>query len=383
MIRAMKDVIGELAAIAPKFAERRAEIAEARQLPPDVVRALRDAGAFRIAAPQALGGPELTPREQSEVVETLSYHEASVGWCVMIGSDAPYYGAFLAPDAAQELWPSIDDVTAGQIPPNGRAVRVDGGYVVNGRWAFGSGITHADVIVGGCLVMDGDSHASVDGVPEVIVACAPASSWNVLDTWYTTGLAGSGSNDYAATDLFVPERHVFRFGDPVQRPEPLYGWPGMFFVNMGGVALGLTRRAIDEAIAIASTKTLLPEFVLLRDTSRARLAIARAEAQLGAARAYVYDSLDRFWDALLAGDEPSIEIRVAVALSRAHSFRMAREVAESMSDLIGAAAVYRDHPLEQFVRDAITMNQHIAAQERMFEMTGELRLTGHSTMPLI
>ena len=128
---------------------------------------------------------------------------------------------------------------------------------------------------------------------------------------------------------------------------------------------------------------LVPEFVLLCDTSRARLAIARSEAQLGAARAYVYDSLDRFWDALLAGDEPSIEIRVALALSRAHAFRVAREVAESMSDLIGAAAVYRSHPLEQLVRDAITMNQHIVAQERMFEMTGELRLTGHSTMPLI
>jgi alkylation response protein AidB-like acyl-CoA dehydrogenase len=376
-------VIEDLNALAPKLRDRADDIAEARRLPDDVVSALRDAGAFRIAAPRALGGPELTPREQNEVVETLSQHETSVGWCAMIGSDAPYYGAFLAPEAARELWPSIDDVTAGQVPPNGRARPVDGGYLVSGRWAFGSGSTHADVIVGGCLVMDGDAPAFVNGRPDVVVACAPASSWNVLDTWHTTGLAGSGSNDYTATDLFVPERHAFRFTDPVQRPEPLYGWPGMFFINMSGVALGLARRAIDEAVAIVSEKMLVPEMVLLRDTSRARLAIARAEAQLGAARAYAYESLDRFWDALVIGNKPSLDVRVAVALSRALAFRVARDVAMAMSDLIGASALYKSHPLERLQRDAITMSQHIAAQERMFEMIGELHLTGSSTMPLI
>jgi indole-3-acetate monooxygenase len=379
----MSDIADEIAALAPKLGERGDDIAAARRLPDDVVSAMRDAGAFRIAAPRALGGPEMTPREQTEVIEVLSRYEASVGWCAMIGSDAPYYGSFLAPEAAAELWTSIDDITAGQVPPNGRARAVEGGYVVSGRWAFGSGCTHADVIVGGCLVMDGETPAFVDGRPDFIVACAPASSWTVLDTWHTTGLAGSGSNDYTVTELFVPERHVFRFRDPVQRPEPLYGWPGMFFINMAGVALGLARRAIDETIAIASEKTLVPEMVLLRDTSRARLAIARAEAELGAARAYVYDSLDRFWDMLLAGDTPSIEIRVAIGLSRAHSFQIAREIAQAMSDLIGASSIYRNHPVERLVRDAITMSQHIAAQERMFEMLGELQLTGSSTMPLI
>jgi alkylation response protein AidB-like acyl-CoA dehydrogenase len=213
--------------------------------------------------------------------------------------------------------------------------------------------------------------------------CAPASAWNLLDTWHTTGLAGSGSNDYTATELFVPDRHAFRFSDPVQRPEPLYGWPGMFFINMAGVALGLARRAIDETITIVSEKLLVPEMVMLRDTSRARLAIARAEAELGSARAYVYDSLDRFWAEVVGGHAPSIDVRVAVALSRAHAFRVAREIAAALSDLAGASAVYRNHPLERLLRDAITMNQHIAAQERMFEMIGELRLTGSSTMPLI
>ena len=380
MTRAMDD---ELRTLAAALGERSDEIRAARCLPADVVEALRAAGAFRIAAPRALGGPELDPHAQTEVIEHLSRHETAVGWCVMIGSDAPYYGAFLGPEAARELWPSIDDVTAGQIPPNGQARAVDGGWLVNGRWSFGSGCTHADVIVGGCLAMEGDALRMVDGRPDFLIACAPASAWNVLDNWDTTGLEGSGSNDSTATDLFVPERHAFRFTDPVQQPEPLYGWPGMFFVNMAGVPLGLARRAIDLATAIAHEKLLLPEMVLMRDTSRAHRAIAHAEAQLGAARAYVYDALDRCWAALVAGDAPDLDTRVAVALSRAHAFQTARAVALAMADLVGASSVYRSHPVEPLVRDAITMSQHIAAQERMFEMVGQLRLTGQSTMPLI
>jgi alkylation response protein AidB-like acyl-CoA dehydrogenase len=376
-------VAGALAAIGPALGARADDIAALRRLPDDVVSALRDAGAFRIAAPRALGGPEMTPREQTEVIETLSVHEASVGWCTMIGSDGPYYGSFLGPDAAAELWPSIDAVTAGQIPPSGQARRVDGGYLVSGRWAFGSGCNHADVIVGGCVVMDGDAPAMVDGSPDVLVACAPASSWAVLDTWDTTGLAGSGSNDYTVTDLFVPERHVFRFADPPQRPEPLFAWPGMFFVNVPGVPLGVARRAIDVAAAIAAEKTLVPEMVLLRDTSRAKLAIAHAEAALGAARAYVYEALDALWDALCADETPTIDVRVALGLSRAHAFHVAVEVTQSMSALIGASSIYRSHPLERLVRDAITMSRHIVAQERMYELVGDLRMTGASTMPIL
>ena len=231
--------------------------------------------------------------------------------------------------------------------------------------------------------MDGDSPAFVDGRPDFLVACAPASSWTVLDTWHTTGLAGSGSNDYTVSDLFVPERHVFRFSDPVQRPEPLYGWPGMFFINMAGVALGLARRAIDEAIAITSDKLLVPELVLLRDTSpRGSRSPAPKPSSAPHARTCTTPSTGSgtcSWPATTL----SIELRVAVGLSRAHAFRVAREIAQSMSDLIGASSIYSHHPLERLVRDAITMSQHIAAQERMYEMLGELRLTGTAPMPLL
>src|SRR5688572_29694905 len=127
------------------------EITSKRTLPDDIVQALRDAGAFRMPMPTAWGGPELPILEQIEVIEEASYANGSVGWCVMIGCDTGYYSAFLDDSVAREAFPSLDGVTAGLAQPATSAVKVDGGYRVSGRWRFGSGINHADHVVGGAI----------------------------------------------------------------------------------------------------------------------------------------------------------------------------------------------------------------------------------------
>src|SRR6185436_9080696 len=179
---------------APEIQSRGDEIAALRRLPIDLVQKLKAAGVFRMAMPRAWNGPEMTPREQCEVYEVLGAADASVAWCVKIGSDTGYYASLLDESTARTLFPSLDCITAGQVPPNGRAERVDGGYRVSGRWSFGSGSTHADVIIGGCLVTSGGQPVMTERGPLTRVIAAPAASFQVLDTWHSTGLAGSGSN---------------------------------------------------------------------------------------------------------------------------------------------------------------------------------------------
>jgi alkylation response protein AidB-like acyl-CoA dehydrogenase len=254
------------------------------------------------------------------------------------------------------------------IQPAGRAVRAPGGYRVSGRWAFGSGCTHADVIVGGCLVFEGDQPVLGEGGrPLWRIAMAPASSWQVLDTWHTTGLAGSGSHDYTASELFVPEERTFSLFDPVRRGEPLYAFPGMFFANMHGVGLGLARRAIDVVQRLAAEKTLVPELVLMKNAPRVRTALARAEGMLGAARAYTYETMDRMWDELRSAGRLSRAVRLHLAMSRVGAFQTARDVAQLMLDTAGSSAIYRSSPLDRLLRDAITIRTHVAVQERMLE----------------
>jgi alkylation response protein AidB-like acyl-CoA dehydrogenase len=370
--------------LVPEVEARAGEIASLRRLPADLVEKLRAAGVFRMPMPRAWGGPEMSPRAQTEVVEILSRADPSVGWCAMIGSDAGFYAAFLEESAARALYPGLDLVTAGLLQPAGRAERVAGGYRVSGRWAFGSGCTHADVIVGGCLVCeDGAPVLQPNGLPTWRIVMAPASAWQILDTWYTTGLAGSGSNDYTVEGLFVPEEHSFSLTEPARRSEALYRFNGMFFANMDGVPLGLARRAIDTARALAEQKLVLPDLVLLKDVPRARAALARAEMWLGAARAYTYETLDRVWQELQAHGALERETRIALALSHVHAFRTAREVAQLMVDTAGTAAIYASSPLDRLLRDAITLSQHVVAQERMLETIGGVVVGAESPFPFL
>jgi alkylation response protein AidB-like acyl-CoA dehydrogenase len=101
--------------LAPQIQSRGDEIAALRRLPEDLVLKLKAAGTFRMAMPKAWGGPEMTPREQCAVYETLGAADASVAWCVKIGSDGGYFVGFLEDTAARALYTSLDAVTAGQV----------------------------------------------------------------------------------------------------------------------------------------------------------------------------------------------------------------------------------------------------------------------------
>jgi indole-3-acetate monooxygenase len=157
------------------------------------------------------------------------------------------------------------------VPPNGSADRVTGGYRVSGRWTFGSGSTHADVIFGGCIVTEGGRPVVERGAPVQRIMLAPATDFEIIDTSHSTGLAGSGSNDYATKDLFVPDAHTLASDPTPTRSAPLYCYFGMFLASWHGIALGLARRAIDAALAVAERKIHIfpPTPILLRDRPHA------------------------------------------------------------------------------------------------------------------
>ena len=367
------EIISAIRALAPEIQSRGDEIAALRRLPMDLVTKLKAAGVFRMAMPKAWGGPEMTPREQCEVYEVLGAADASVAWCAKIGSDSGYFAAQLPEDAARTLYPDLDYVSAGQVSPNGLGERVDGGYRLSGHWTFGSGCTHADVIGTGFLVTEHGKPVMRHGAPLARIGFAPSSQFEILDTWHSTGLAGSGSNDYRVNDLFVPEAHTIAQDDPPRRSEPLYCYFGMFLASWHGIALGLARRSIDAAIAVAEKKMHIfpPPPQPLRQRPHARVALAKAEMTWRASRAFTYETTDRIWEEAQTQGRVSPDTRRAMALSLQHSFRSAREIAQSMYDLAGPTAVFTaKSPLDRLLRDAITMSEHLLLSDSFLEMVG-------------
>jgi alkylation response protein AidB-like acyl-CoA dehydrogenase len=213
--------------------------------------------------------------------------------------------------------------------------------------------------------------------PVTRIIAARASSFDVLDTWFSTGLAGSGSHDYRTADLFVPEAHSFALDDPPLRTEPLYRYSGMFLASWHGVGLGLTRRAIDSVLSLLDTKISIfpPPPIPLRQRPHARVALATAEMKCRAARAFTYDTIDRLWDDVCSKGDASVEARRDMMLSLSLAFRTAREVTQSMYDLVGTTAVFATKsPLDRLLRDAVTMSQHLLLGDGFFEMIGATML---------
>jgi indole-3-acetate monooxygenase len=377
------DIMDRVRRFAPQVRERAQEIEDLRRLPDDVVEGLRECGVFRAAMPAEWGGPELTSMQQLELVEELAKADGSVAWCAMIGMDSGIYAGFLRPEVARTIYPRLDMITAGLVMPVGQAHEVDGGYRVDGQWRFGSGCTHADWIVGGCLhFRDGRPVLDRNGAPAWRLVLAAPSDYVIEDTWHTTGLAGTGSQHYSASGLFVPQERVFTFERPY-RMTPLHLRSDSISRKMSGVALGVARAAIDHVLAMAETRVDYPD-TPWKVSRRVRVAVGECEMRLAVARSAVYSSVETMWNRLAAGETPSREERATAALARYYAFRSCREITQILYDLVGGDSVYRHlTPIDRYLRDLTTACQHFVGQYRIIEMSGQLILGEEPDIPLL
>lgn len=383
------DIVTATQALAPLIQESRTAMEAERRLPVPVVDALRTLGAFRLAVPRAYGGLELDPMTQVSVVEELSRLDGSVGWCAMISSAGSFASAFLAPEVAQRLCSHVGFSLAGQVVPVGRAEVVDGGYRVTGSYRFGSGCQHASILVGGCVVFEGGKpRLLANGQPETRVMIYPPSACRILDTWYTTGLLGTGSHDFEVKDVFVPFAESWSFAERPPYSGTLYRFPPLFLVTHAGVPLGLARAGIDAVIELANRKELAPDphklfgSRLLREESRVHEAIAVAEGALAAARSFTYSSLTELWGTLNRKEKLSPRQRALYRVMLIDVHQVAKEVITSMYDLAATSAIYRSHPLDRIMRDILTACQHGVVHPKMYRPAGRLLLGLEAGDPL-
>jgi len=368
-------ILANARALLPTIREQQETIDAERRLPESLIDSLSKAGVFRIAMPRAWGGPEMNPLDQIELMEILAYADPSVAWCVSILSDSGFYAGFLEETAAQKLFPDLDSRCAGMLAPVGQAEIVPGGYRVTGHWSFGSGSLHATHLTGGCLVMKGGKPIiGDDGLPLWRVMVFDPSDTEILDTWYTTGLRGSGSNDYRIKDVFVPEEHTFHALDRPKRSEPLYAYHGFFFANVPGIPFGLARAALDEARTVAETKRSFPSLQPLIADAQVQADFGEAEALLGAARAYVADSIGDTWKSLEQGDTLTLEQRAKIGLCITFAGQSAQRIIDLACGIVGSTALYEKNPLERLRRDMIAISSHLVHQRKTYGAAGRVML---------
>jgi alkylation response protein AidB-like acyl-CoA dehydrogenase len=363
-------------AMFPRLSARSDEIENARRLPPDLVAELARDGLFRMMIPESLGGMELHPAVSFQVMESISKADASTGWCVMIGAATALSAAWLFEPAARTIFSRPDIITGGVAAPNGRAERVEGGYRLSGRWPWASGAQHSHWLVGGALVTEGGKPRMVrEGVPEVRSFFFPQERAVLHDTWFVSGLCGTGSVDMEVKDLFVPDEYTFSL--VTQRPHvtrPLYGYAfGLLGMGIPAVALGIARRAIDELTALSKQKTLVLERRLLAARPAAQEAVADAEATVRSARAFMMETLHAIHAESSRGPV-SVRARTELRLAMTHATRSAARAVDRMYEAAGGTAVFRSNALQRCFRDVHTVTQHAMVSPATLELTGGLLL---------
>lgn len=372
--------------LAPMISAAGERIETERKVTPEVMKALHEAKLFRLLMPRSIGGCEADPLSYMQVLEEVSAADASTGWCLGQGLGCSLAAAFVDGAIAEEIFDKPDGVLAWGPPNGAKAIKTKGGYRVTGRWRFASGSPNCTWFGGHSEVCEADGTPVKDakGHPVMRTMLFPAKSCEIIKVWDVIGLRGTGSDDYAVKDLFVPDAYTtWRDSAPDRREAgPLYNIPLLTMYGMGfsGVAQGIARTVLEEFMKLAQAKKASGMGVPLCENAVIQSQTAQAMAKLLSGRAFLVQMIKEFYEASAAGGEFSLDLRAKLRISITWSMQQAKDVVDYCYHAAGTNAIFEKNPFERRFRDMHTVTQQGQAHMTNFEFSGQAlfgRTPGH------
>jgi len=373
------DPVARASELGTEIAAAADEIERTRRIPQALLEQMHDSRLFRMLLPRSVGGGETEPALYVAAIEELARHDASIGWNAFVANSSALIAPFLDPEVNRAIFGNPRTVVSWGPPNACRAIAVDGGYRLTGRWDFSSGCRQANWMGahGHVVEADGSLRLNRFGRPTVRTLLFPAEQATLIDTWHTIGLRGTASDSYSVNDLFVSEAFSTTREDPTLRRErgPLYAFTmqGLYAAGVAGVAFGIARAMLSEFVTLASRKA--PRGLSrLADSALVQADVARMEARLGSARAYLIETLTSIY--AQADDEAPIDIadRARVRLACTNAIHAAIEVADFTYKAAGVDAIFPGSPFERRFRDMHTLSQQIQSRGAHFEAVGQVLL---------
>jgi alkylation response protein AidB-like acyl-CoA dehydrogenase len=373
------DPVARARDLAPSIAAAADEIERSRRITEPLLGQLHEARLFRMFYPRSVGGDEVEPATYIAAVGELARHDGSVGWCASIANSIRLFAPYLDLEAARTVFADPRATCAWGPPNDCQGIAVPGGYRVTGRWDFASGCRHSNWMGAHGTVVEPDGSLRLNnfGRPTLRTWLFPAEQAALLDNWDPIGLRGTASESYRVEDLFVPEEFTGTREDPTLRrePGPLYAFPQqtLYSVGIASVALGIARGMLDAFIELALHKT--PRGTgRLADNAVVQAELAHAEAQLGAARSYLIDTVTEIYRR--AGPAAPIDVldRARARLAGSHAITSAVAVADTIYKAAGVDAIFPGSPFERRFRDIHTVSQQIQSRNAHYETVGQVLL---------
>jgi resorcinol 4-hydroxylase (FADH2) len=366
-----EELIERARAMAPEIRELAEETEKNRDVFPRIIEKIRNAELLRTCRPKEFGGFEHDGVTALKIAMTISAACASTGWSVNGAVSNGRSIAHFPIEAQHEVWSSdVDPFTCAAFAPTGRAVPVDGGYRLTGRWSFASGCDHASWIYLGGFITPDSQAPPYEGAFFLL----PIGNVEIIDTWFVNGLAGTGSKDIATHDIFVPAHRVLMFSDAragttpggKYHKNPLYKMP--LLINgasmLASTAVGAARGALDAYLemtggrktrgALAGGQLPMVEFATIQ------LRYAEAAAHVEAAELILLTDMREMTQKLFDGEEITVADRIRCRRNQAYVTRLAVQAVEALNASTGGYGLLLSNPVQRAWRDANAVARHVS-----------------------
>ncbi|GAA0379159.1 acyl-CoA dehydrogenase [Acrocarpospora corrugata] len=358
---AQEELVRRASELVPLLQANALSTEDGRQLTPDSLDALRDAGIYRMRVPARYGGYESDARTMVRVASELGRGDGSTSWTASVWWITSWMAAMFPDDVQDEVFDSPDTRLCGTLSPTGMAVRQPGGAVLNGKWGFISGARHStwQVIVA--------VSPTPEGGHEPIMALVPLADLQIVDDWFTSGLRGTGSITTIAQNVFIPEERILsmgailheQYGSKRNAESAIYRNPLLPVASASsvGTVLGMAKGAWDAFLGrLPDRHITYTAYTSQREAPLTHFQVAEARLLIDEAEFHALRLAGQVDEK--SGAEWTAEERARARADMGAVCDLAKQAVDLLTTASGGSSIYSDVPMQRIQRDMQAVNLH-------------------------
>lgn len=363
-------------AMIPTLKARSAAAIAARRIPAETIRDMRDAGFFKILQPKRWGGYEMDPQAFFDVQMALAEGCMSTAWVFGVVGCHNFQMGLFDLRAQEDVWgEDTNALISSSYQPVGKVEKVEGGFLLSGRWGFSSGCEHCDWVFLGSIIWP----ETPDGVPDMRTFLLPRKDYKILDTWDTFGLRATGSHDVVVEKAFIPEYRTHRAMDgfmgtnpgKAANDGPLFQlpWAQVFVRSVSTACIGATQGALNAYLDVARSRVSTNTGKATKENPVALVAAAKVQSAIDEMKVVLERNFTDMMAATRAGQAISMEERIRYRYQSSQVGRRCADLVDELLPLLGGRAIYMDSPILQYWLDVNASRAHIANDPNLIGTT--------------
>ena len=357
-----QELIRRASDLVPLLRERAAETESLRRIPQGIVEALHASEVIRIAQPTRFGGLGLDYDIAFEIAAELGRGCGSTAWCYGIWASHTWLAGMFPEQAQKEYWADTPttlsstsfDTSAGTL------TEVPGGYQVSGQWNFSSGCDAATWVMLLGNAPDG---------PRFLLL--PRSDYTILDdTWFVSGLRGTGSKDIRVDNAFVPAHRSISMLDMREAQTPgrkvddtvNYRIPlrSLLTFALASPVLGMAQGALELFETQMRDAVSARDGRKLAESSAIQMRLGESAVELHAARLILHHDTQEIFTRAHQGAMPTLKERARYRRDQVYIAKLCVQSVNRLFEASGGRSIHESSALQRFHRDIHAATHHFS-----------------------